>query len=276
MNGNSADTRTRTKTGMVMALVVCFVLLFSHVYWLLQCAVVFLSFLGLRELYRAVNLDGTMGIVFLSLTLTATLAFLPSSGYLNAISVFFPVYVIMCLSLMLFVNKLEGVTICYSVVIGACIALFFHAATELRSMERGFYLLTTPILTCTITDVAAYFTGRRFGKRKLAPKISPKKTIAGFVGGTVAAVIVLLLAALVLDAVGILQVQFGKMTVYLVLTSIIGQFGDLALSAVKRICGIKDFASYFPGHGGVLDRCDSHLAALPFTYLFVSYAGPFL
>lgn len=276
MSVNSADTKTRMKTGVLMALGVCVVLLLSHVDWLLQSIVTFLSFMGIRELYRAVKLDGTKGIVFLSLTLAVTLAFLPSSGYLDVISVFFPVYVILCFSLMLFVNKLEGVTVCYSIAIGVCIALFFRTAAELRSMERGFCLLTAPILTCAVTDVAAYFVGSRFGKRKLAPKISPKKTVAGFAGGTVAAVLVLLLAALVLDAAGILQVRFGKLTVYLVLTSIIGQFGDLALSAVKRISGIKDFAAYFPGHGGVLDRCDSHLAALPFTYLFVSYAGAFL
>lgn len=270
------DTWKRTQTAMVMALAVCTVLAFSHVDWLLRSVVIALSFLGVWELYRAAKLENTKWTVALLLTVSARVTVLPSFGYLEVISVFFPVYGILGISHMLFVEKLETVSVCSCVAMGVCVTLFFWTAAELRAMEQGFWLLTVPILTCTLTDVAAYFVGRRFGKRKLAPKVSPKKTVAGFVGGVLVSAGILLLAAMVLDAYGILQVHIGKLAIYLVLTSLVGQFGDLALSAVKRICGIKDFASWLPGHGGVLDRCDSHLAALPFTYLFVSYAGSFL
>lgn len=276
MSGNSTDTRIRTKTGIVMALVVCFALLFSHVDWLLRSAVIVLSFLGVWELYGAVKLEGTKGIVALLLTVSVAVIVSPYCGYPKVVSIAFLVYVILGIAHMLLVGKQEKVSLWCSIAMGMCITLFFWTAAELRTMEQGFYLLIAPILACALTDVAAYFVGRRFGKRKLAPKVSPKKTVAGFVGGTVAAVVIMLLAALVLNACGMIHVQFGKLTLYLLLASLIGQLGDLILSAVKRICGIKDFASWFPGHGGVLDRCDSHLAALPFTYLFVTYAGTFL
>ena len=276
MDGNATDTKTRTKTGIVMALVVCVVLLLSRVDWLLRSAVIVMSFLGVWELYGAVRLEGTKGMMALLLTVSVTVIASPYCGYPKVVSIAFSVYVILGIVHMLLVGKLEKVSLWCSIAMGMCITLFFWTAAELRTMEQGFYLLTAPILTCALTDVAAYFVGRRFGKRKLAPKISPKKTVAGFVGGTVVSVLVMLLTAAVLEASGVLKVRFGKLTVYLILTSLVGQLGDLFLSAVKRICGIKDFASWFPGHGGVLDRCDSHLAALPFTYLFVTYAGTFL
>ena len=271
-----SDIWERTKTAIAMVLAVCAVLLFSHVDWFLRCAVIILSFLGVWELYGAVKLEGTKGIVALLLTVSVAVIVSPYCGYPKVVSIAFPVYVILGIAHMLLVGKQEKVSLWCSIAMGMCITLFFWTAAELRTMEQGFYLLTAPILTCALTDVAAYFVGRRFGKRKLAPKISPKKTVAGFVGGTVVSVLVMLLTAAVLEASGVLKVRFGKLTVYLILTSLVGQLGDLFLSAVKRICGIKDFASWFPGHGGVLDRCDSHLAALPFTYLFVTYAGTFL
>lgn len=271
-----SDIWERTKTAIAMVLAVCAVLLYSHVDWFLRCAVIILSFLGVWELYGAVKLEGTKGIVALLLTVSIALIVLPSFGYLEIIWVFFLTYMLLGVVHMLLVEKQEKVSLWCSIAMGMCITLFFWTAAELRTMEHGFFLLTAPILTCALTDVSAYFVGRRFGNRKLAPKVSPKKTVAGFIGGTGVTVLVMLLAAVVLDASGVLDVQFGKLAVYLVLTSLMGQLGDLILSAVKRICGIKDFASWFPGHGGVLDRCDSHLVALPFTYLFVSYAGTFL
>lgn len=271
-----SDIWERTKTAIAMVLAVCAVLLFSHVDWFLRGAVIVMSFLGVWELYGAVRLEGTKGMMALLLTVSVTVIASPYCGYPDVISIAFPVYVILGIVHMLLVGKLEKVSLWCCVAMGMCITLFFWTAAELRTMEHGLYLLTAPILTCALTDMSAYFAGRRFGKRKLAPKISPKKTVAGFVGGTVAAVVIMLLTALVLNACGMIHVQFGKLTLYLLLTSLMGQLGDLILSAVKRICGIKDFASWFPGHGGVLDRCDSHLVALPFTYLFVTCAGTFL
>ena len=64
--------------------------------------------------------------------------------------------------------------------------------------------------------------------------------------------------------------------IYMILTSVIGQFGDLCMSVIKRICGVKDYSNLFPGHGGVLDRFDSHLLAIPFTLVFCVITGGFI
>ena len=146
--------------------------------------------------------------------------------------------------------------------------VLFKCMTGIRAMDGGIYLLGMTILVPVITDIAAYFVGRGCGKHKLAPIISPKKTVEGSIGGTVCAVVILMLVAFILNITNILQVNYTALIIYLILASVIGQFGDLALSSIKRIVGVKDYGNLLPGHGGILDRFDSLLFVLPFTYLF--------
>ena len=130
------------------------------------------------------------------------------------------------------------------------------------------------ISCCTIAwgaDVFAYFAGYFFGKHKLAPTLSPKKTKEGAVGGTLLGVFCAFTTALVLNGMGVVKVDVAAMAIYSLIASIIGQFGDLAMSSIKRIVGIKDYGTVFPGHGGILDRFDSIMFVLPFTYLFTVF-----
>jgi CDP-diglyceride synthetase len=124
-----------------------------------------------------------------------------------------------------------------------------------------------------LTDTFALFGGLLFGKHKLAPQISPKKTwegaLSGFIGGTAGGALLFALQGLWGGGL--------PLWVYLVgaaLSSIAGQLGDLTASSIKRRTGIKDFGKIIPGHGGVLDRLDSILFAVPVFYFFVTiYAG---
>jgi phosphatidate cytidylyltransferase len=113
-------------------------------------------------------------------------------------------------------------------------------------------------------DIGAYFIGRRFGSRKLAPSISPGKTLEGFFGGLVAASLFTSLVALTIGLNGIYFLLAGC------LLAAISVIGDLWISRFKRAAGIKDSGHILPGHGGILDRIDSLLAALP---LFVIVSG---
>jgi phosphatidate cytidylyltransferase len=114
---------------------------------------------------------------------------------------------------------------------------------------------------CTwAADSLAYFAGKAFGKRKLAPLISPKKSVEGAIGGGVGAVIVGWLMA---PVVGIAVWQGALIAAFVFVLSILG---DLSESALKRYTGIKDSGNILPGHGGVLDRFDSSLFVLPFVY----------
>ena len=118
------------------------------------------------------------------------------------------------------------------------------------------------------SDVAAYFCGRTFGKRKIFPLISPGKTWEGFLGGLTAAGVVGVVLGIILGG----DWAAGCVLVAL-LTSIAGVIGDLTESYVKRCAGVKDSGQILPGHGGVLDRLDSHLFGLPIFVVGVMMIG---
>ena len=122
-------------------------------------------------------------------------------------------------------------------------------------------------------DVGAYFTGMAFGKHKLIPQLSPKKTVEGSIGGIVVAVAICVIYGVILEAknelVGVDTVLLCCITG--MVGSVFSQIGDLAASAMKRYVGIKDFGKIMPGHGGVLDRFDSVLFTAPVVYYSMFY-----
>ncbi len=129
------------------------------------------------------------------------------------------------------------------------------------------YILLTFIIVW-ISDSGAFFVGNAMGKRKLAPHLSPNKSIEGAVGGLLAAIVGALLYGLVLKLCGY-YVNFLGMMVYGLLGSLAGQMGDLAFSAIKREYGVKDYSNLLPGHGGMLDRFDSTIFTAPLLELLV-------
>jgi len=121
-----------------------------------------------------------------------------------------------------------------------------------------------------IADIAAYFTGKKFGKDKLAAEISPGKTIQGMYGAIISAMICAVLLALYYGFPMMMATDFAFLSMLTVLISI---YGDLFFSLMKRKSGVKDSGSILPGHGGVLDRIDSVIAAAPFYYAGVVLIG---
>ena len=162
----------------------------------------------------------------------------------------------------------------YSMVVMIPCAL--HTLVSLRELNRGhgmFYVLIA-VLSAWVADVGAYFAGTLFGKHKLCPEISPKKTVEGLIGGTAVDVLVMLLCGVWFSAVfyrGAVEVSY--LTLFLIgfFGSLISVLGDLSFSIIKRSCHIKDFGQVIPGHGGVLDRFDSVIFAAPFVYLLVMF-----
>jgi len=138
------------------------------------------------------------------------------------------------------------------------------AIVSLQNAPR--YLLAA-LFAVWIADIAAYFAGRRFGRRKLAAQISPGKTWEGVAGAFVAVVIYALLASFVLQPSANAYDRGGMLIFFLALT-VLGIVGDLFESWIKRGAGAKDSGTLLPGHGGVLDRVDSLTAALPFAALY--------
>lgn len=133
----------------------------------------------------------------------------------------------------------------------------------IRIQPQGFIHVVAVFLAVWASDTGAYFTGTSFGRRRLAPLVSPKKSLEGAVGGLVFTLLLFLILA------PHLNMARGFAALFAVMLSVAGLVGDLSESAFKRWSNTKDSGSFLPGHGGVLDRLDSLLFAAPTAYFLI-------
>lgn len=146
----------------------------------------------------------------------------------------------------------------------------FNAILFIHDCEPGGkYLYYICFLGAWITDIFAYFCGRAFGKHKLIPDVSPKKTVEGSIGGTVFCILVMVIFGFVVEKlVPEISANLLIFAVAGVLIAAVSQIGDLSMSVIKRKYGVKDYGFIFPGHGGVLDRFDSVIAVSALLMVF--------
>lgn len=156
---------------------------------------------------------------------------------------------------------IEMLGICF--LSGVVVPYLLSALVRILTMEEGRYLILIPFVVAFLSDAGAYFVGLRFGKHKLAPVVSPHKTIEGVLGGLVCAIAGMLIYTLVMGAVFKFRVNYLYAALYGFLGSAAGVFGDLSYSVIKRQTGIKDYGFIIPSHGGVLDRFDSITLVAP-------------
>lgn len=145
------------------------------------------------------------------------------------------------------------------------------SAINLRmDTPQGKYLIwLVPVAAC-MTDAAALFSGKFFGRHPLAPSISPKKTVEGAIGGTIVGILAVMLCGWIFRLIEpTLSVSYPRLFVLAVLAVIAAQLGDLSMSQIKREVGIKDYGNFIPGHGGILDRLDSVIFTAPVLYYFM-------
>lgn len=135
--------------------------------------------------------------------------------------------------------------------------------------EDGLVYTLFLVLVTWANDTAAYFIGVKFGRHKLSPRISPNKSVEGSLGGLFGGLAGAAIVGLFFQKPLFLMIILGTLVV------VIGQFGDLIESIIKRNAGVKDSGSFLPGHGGVLDRFDSLLLSAPVVYYAVTYLVPF-
>ena len=146
----------------------------------------------------------------------------------------------------------------------------WFALSWIRIQPEGSWLILLMLLIVWATDTGAYFSGKTFGKRKLAHNISPGKTQAGLVGGLVAAPLTALLA---MKLMPLASIGTGRLILLSLIVALVSVAGDLMISLHKRTSGFKDSGKLLPGHGGILDRLDSLLAAAPFFALGLLVSG---
>ena len=148
-----------------------------------------------------------------------------------------------------------------------------HMVMLHRIPGTGPGLVTLLIAAVGLSDAAAYIAGSAIGRHKMAPAISPNKSWEGALAGLLAAMLGMAVFYLISHAYGWRSYPAWSLPRYLAtgaVLSVVGQIGDLVESCLKRVSGVKDSGSFFPGHGGVLDRCDGFLFAAPVMYYMVS------
>lgn len=146
---------------------------------------------------------------------------------------------------------------------GFVVPYLLCAFIRILAASNGRYFILLPFTIGFLSDAGAYFIGLRFGHHKLAPVVSPNKTIEGMLGGLAFAMAGAVIYGLILRFALKFQVNFGLAILYGLLGSLAGVMGDLIFSVIKRQTGIKDYGNLIPGHGGFLDRFDSLVMVAP-------------
>ncbi len=164
-------------------------------------------------------------------------------------------------------NALEPI-----IAFGFAIALGFSFGSLLnmlcRENESGVFYILLCFGFSWVSDMGAYFTGIAFGKHKLCPELSPKKTVEGAVGGALSSLVIVIVFSFIFNALSSdYQIGIPYIAVVTVPLAVVGMLGDLMFSYIKRYCGIKDYGTCLPGHGGILDRFDSIIAIAPVLYI---------
>ncbi len=153
------------------------------------------------------------------------------------------------------------------------LALFIPLALtsflRIRFLDQWRFYILFPFVAAFLSDACAYFTGMTLGKHKLAPSLSPKKTVEGAIGGFLGATIGMVLYGFIWSRFFEGDMNYPILALYGALGSIASQIGDLSFSCIKREYGLKDFGNLFPGHGGVLDRFDSVILCAPLMELLL-------
>ena len=140
------------------------------------------------------------------------------------------------------------------------VAVSFTSMALTRYLKNGSYVFGLVFVAAWVCDSFAYFTGRFFGKHKLAPHLSPKKTIEGSIGGIIFAILGCMLYGLIIEKAFEVDANYVALAIIGLILSIISQIGDLWASLIKREYGVKDYSQMMPGHGGIMDRFDSIIA----------------
>lgn len=272
---NTSELFVRVRTGAVLTIAVTIILALSHVPYVMNAAAAFLSILGIYELLHAVKAVTVPRMLILSLY-SIGMCFFEIPHYTIILAIVWVAAVAAFSVLMKRIGSCRIATFSGILPSALMLPLFFRSFAIIRLAEYGLYILIFVILGCLINDVAAYCIGKAVGRRKLAPAISPGKTIEGGIGGLAASTLILIILSAAFSHCAGITIHFGFMLLYLVLASLVGQFGDLSMSVIKRSAGIKDFGKILPGHGGILDRFDSLLFVAPFAVLFCEITNGFI
>lgn len=264
---------TRTVSGIIGALLVSVALFFNQTFpLLLNILVAFVSLLSMYEIFVAMGVSKIRILVIPSLLFAFLVPLFVNeqtfqiAWYLYTISIF--CILIFCKNTVDF--KVVSCIYTMSFVITFCLSMLITLRDYTEIYGTFFVVLVLAI--AWMTDTGAYFCGSFFGKHKLCPSISPKKTVEGAIAGILVSLCSIVLICSVFQTWFFspeVSINYVGLLIMGAITSVLSILGDLSFSIVKRSYHIKDFGNVIPGHGGILDRMDSVMFVGPFVYFFI-------
>lgn len=254
---------------------ILFVVMFFLPNWVWALVVAFIAAMACHELIRATG-EGKVSKGMEQVSICAAVAIPLSScfGY-SWVAIGVWGFIVMSVSFWCAIRAYDGESAgigFYHVMLtlfgGVLISAGLACLVALKGMENGKYLVLLAVLLAFITDGGAYFAGVFLGKHRGITKVSPNKSLEGYIGGFVTGIVFAVAFGAVVQAAADLSVNFLSLAVAGFLGAVATMLGDLAFSLIKRQYGIKDYGNLLPGHGGMLDRFDSMIFCAP-VVLFV-------
>ena len=264
----------RITSGIIGGVLAIAVLTFNKSFpMLINSIISLITILSMSEIFSVM---GISNLFCITIPTSIFVAMMPMFGYglLWQLSWFLFTLIIFVILILNQTLKLKDISIIYTMSI--LLTLSLSKLVELRDFDKqygSFYVLLA-LGTAWMSDTGAYFFGKKFGKYKLCPNVSPKKTIEGVVGGILCCILSLIFIGFLFNNF-IFPEKYKINYFLLIIMGLIGSpisvIGDLFFSVVKRNCHVKDFGNAIPGHGGILDRFDSLIFVAPYTYLFIKF-----
>ncbi len=276
---NDASFKMRVLTSVIGIPIL--IAAFLAPYAVLFAVVEICSLISLHEFFGAVGLRKDLD---LSIMGYIGGALIPFSSFFRPLDMLTAAFIyIVCLFIMALVSHRRITFTKLALLIFSLIYIPFMLSNILfiRQTEFGNITVWLVLLGAFTTDTGAFFAGKLFGRNKLCPNISPKKTVEGAIGGGVACVLCFILFCLIINLffggyLGDIRMSYGRMALLGLICGILAQIGDLTASIIKRQFGIKDYGNILPGHGGIFDRCDSIVMVAPAVFLFIVRFGLFI
>lgn len=254
----------RTLTGMALIAVLVVVLLFlPAVFTALLLSVMVV--LAVKELLQTTKLVENVRLTYYAQVIAVGIvaASYVGTGYHSALIAVLLFSVLFFSEMLRSHGQLPFQQVAVSIVAGTLVPFLLCALVRIRVMENGVFFVVAPFVMAFMTDTGAYLIGCAFGKHKLCPVISPKKTVEGLFGGILGGIVGMMVYGFVLQHFFGFTVNYLLAAVYGALGAGGATFGDLMFSVIKRQTGIKDYGKLLPGHGGILDRFDSVTVVAP-------------
>ena len=256
--------KTRLISGIILVIIALVTIISGGP--ILLGTLMLISLIGLNELYKVVKIDKTMlGYAGYLATIGYYLLLFFEVSYDHMFLVIAVLVAMMAIYVFTFPKYVseQAVTGFFGVFYVSVMLSYIY---QTRVMEEGLFLVALVFLCSRGCDTCAYCVGMLIGKHKMAPKLSPKKSVEGAIGGLAGAALLGALYALAINQWGGASAQPSAYALICLVGGMISMVGDLAASAIKRNHEIKDYGTLIPGHGGILDRFDSVIFTAPVIY----------